>query len=108
MTPAERLAALARLETEDFGKIPTKDLERGWLLATCLYEKWDKSGLSDGRWDALTAHMWKFKGRLSPYFCRYVPMACLQSSTGSGLDWNEGIPALVMESCKEIVDAGLL
>lgn len=108
MTPHERMENLRRIETvEDFGHIPTKDLERGWLLATCLYEKWDRSGLSDGKWDALTAHMWKFKGRLSPYFTWCVPMSCLQSSTGSGIDWENDLPALVDAACKEIVDAGL-
>lgn len=107
MTPADRVALLKRIEHDEFGTIPTKDLERGWLLATCLYEKWDCSVLSDGRWDALSAHLWKFRGRLSPYFTWSVPMDCLQSSTGSGIDWTQGIPALVMASAAEILDAGL-
>lgn len=107
MSPAERMAKLKLIEVEDFGKIPTKDLERGWLLATCLYEKWDRSGLSDARWDELTAHLWKFRGRLSPYFKWAVPEDCLKSSTGSGIDWSEGLPALVDASVAEIVAAGL-
>lgn len=101
------MANLAHIEATDFGMIPTKDLERGWLLATCLYEKLDRSGLTDSRWDALTAHMWKFRGRLSPYFTWCVPMECLKSSTGSGIDWERDIPALVLKSALEIVELGL-
>lgn len=108
MTPAKRVENLRRIETTDFGKIPTKDLERGWFLATCLYERWDRSGLTDARWDALTAHLWKFRGRLSPYFTWYVPAGCLQSSTGSGVDWEDGMGALVDASCAEIVRLGLV
>lgn len=99
---------LGKLETCDFGHVPTKDLERGWLLATCLYEQFDKSGLSDARWDALTAYLFKFRGRLSPYFTWCVPIECLQSSTGSGIDWKEGIPALNVKTCLELIEKGLV
>lgn len=109
MTPLERMDQLGRIEQcEDLGHVPTKDLERAWLLATCLYEKWDRSGLSDAKWDALTAHLWKFRGRLSPYFLGAVPLECLQSSTGSGIAWDAGIPALVDISCQEIVENQLV
>jgi hypothetical protein len=107
MTPVERFEQIKSLETAEFAHRPTRHLEVDWLYATCLYELFDTSILSDGRWDELTAFMWKFRARLTPYFRGCVPLSCLQSSTGSGIDWDHDIPALVKAGCQEMVDSGL-
>jgi hypothetical protein len=105
MTPQARIIGIRELETKEFGHVPQRHLEIDWLYATCLYELFDCSILSDARWDQLTAHLWKFKGRLTPYFKGCVPLDCLQSSTGSGIDWDaeNSIPAMVKAGCEELL-----
>jgi hypothetical protein len=98
MTRDQRLARLKTLESVDFSKVPTIDLERAWLDATCLYEVLDDAGMSDDCWDRLTKHLWTHRNRLSSPFKHAVPIACLKSSTGSGIDWQRGIPQLVLEA----------
>jgi len=96
-TRQDRIDRLRELETRPFESYEDlKDLERAWLDATCLYEQLDDAVLSDTRWDQLTLHLWRNRDQLSPYFRDSVPYACLASSTGSGIDWSRGIPALVL------------
>lgn len=96
LTREDRIAALRELEVRPFESYDLKDLERRWLDATCLYEQLDDAVLSDGRWDELTIFLWRQRLSLSPYFREAVPYACLASSTGSGVCWDRGIPALVL------------
>jgi hypothetical protein len=101
MTREERLQGLRDLEALDITKVPLRRLEVAWLDATCLYEALDAGIMSDGLWDRLTKHLFVRRTRLSPYFRHAVPMACLQGSTGSGIDWSRGIPNLAFEALRE-------
>lgn len=106
MNPRRRFVEIKELEGADFGKVPTKQLELSWLYATCAYEQFDTELITDGCWDQLTKYLLKFEARLSPYFRWSVPRDCLVSSTGSGIDWSQGVPNLVLNGVQEFVDNG--
>ncbi len=101
MTRQERLQRLQDLEALDIRQVPLRRLEVAWIDATALYEVLDAGVMSDDLWDRLTKHLWAHRAKLSPYFRHAVPMSCLQSSTGSGVDWSRGVPLLAVEALKE-------
>lgn len=77
---------------------PIFDLEKLWLRAVCCYEVLDAPIMSDGEWDELTKTLVSRWSELSSVFRHCVPLACLASSTGSGIDWSKGAPASVLET----------
>lgn len=76
---------------------PIKDLERLWLECTCYYAVFDDNVMEDTHWDRLTRELWERQGELSPYFRNCVPLGCLESSTASGIEWEVGLPRVVVD-----------
>ena len=98
---ADRIARLMAVQVETFASTPLRTLEITWLDATCLYEMHDNGMMPDGVWDMLSKYLYRQRNKLSPYFRHSVPMACLESSTGSGIDWTRGIPKLSFDATQE-------
>jgi hypothetical protein len=99
----DELKALERVD--QFGVVPQRHLEVAWLYASCMYEVFDQSVMTDATWDRLTAHLFKFQNRLTPYFRHCVSIDCLKASTGSGIDWDrpESVPWMVRRGCEELL-----
>jgi hypothetical protein len=68
-----------------------------WLRATAAYELHNTAIIDDAKWDALTQTLRDNYDRLDPYLKDAIPLACLQSSTGSGVDWTQGLPKMAAE-----------
>lgn len=101
MTRDERIAQIREAEVGDLASFPLRQLEIVWIDATALYEVLDDAIMSDRRWDELTRFLRIRRNELSPYFRNCVPYACLAASTGSGIAWESGIPALAVEALKQ-------
>lgn len=68
-----------------------------WLRATAAYEVLDEPIMSDVEWDALTIVLRDNYEQLDPYLRTAIPRECLESSTGSGINWSRGLPAIALE-----------
>lgn len=68
-----------------------------WLRATAAYEILDTPIISDSEWDHLTILLRDNYEQLDPYLKEAIPLDCLVSSTGSGINWDDGLPAIVLE-----------
>jgi len=80
---------------------PIKDLERLWLDTSCAYACLDETMMADEDWDQMTKELWDRRSEWSPYFKEAVPASCVESSTASGVNWDEGLPQIVLTGLKE-------
>lgn len=93
-----------------------KDLERLWLETSCYYAVFDDNVMQDEVWDKLAVELWQRKLELSPYFTHSLNLPwpvpadygeegsfhefAKQENplkTASGINWEEGLPAIVVE-----------
>jgi hypothetical protein len=80
---------------------PIKTLEVLWLDCTCAYDQLDETLMEDTEWDFLTKELLDREAEWSPYFKESVPRDCIASSTSSGINWKEGVPAIALEKLKK-------
>lgn len=85
-----------------------KDLERLWLETSCYYAVFDDNVMQDEVWDKMAVELWERKTELSPYFTHSVGLPWPVPAdygedgenplkTASGVNWEEGLPAIVVE-----------
>lgn len=72
-----------------------------WLRATAAYELHSTPIISDAEWDRLTRFLFEHYEELDVYLKAAIPLECLQSSTGSGVNWRAGIPRLILNEVSE-------
>lgn len=71
-----------------------------WLRATAAYEVLAQPIMSDAEWDALTIVLKNNYDQLDPYLKHAIPFDCLLSSTGAGVNWTKGLPAIALEKLR--------
>ncbi len=72
-----------------------------WLRATAAYELHSTPIMSDAEWDSLTRFLFEHYEELDVYLKAVIPFECLQSSTGSGVNWHAGLPRLILNEVSE-------
>lgn len=90
--------------------LPIQDLERLWLESSCHYAVFDDNILEDTEWDHLGRELWARRSELSPYFCHACKLGYpaedveegeMPLVTASGIDWDGGLPAIVVEGIRK-------
>lgn len=72
-----------------------------WLRATAAYELLDNPILSDAAWDKLTKTLLDNYAELDVYLRGAIPHNCLESSTGSGVNWSEGLALMAAKRVRK-------
>lgn len=95
---------------------PIEDLERLWLETSCYYAVFNETVMEDTEWDQMAVEMWQRRDELRPYFCGSLGLpwahgwGCSHAGwaegenplkTAMGVDWEQGLPAIVVEGIKK-------
>lgn len=82
---------------------PIKSLERLWLDTAYLYEELNETVMEDTDWDKFAKGLNDRREEWSPYFRHCLPVEDYNvGTTASGIDWEEGLPAIVASHLKAL------